>query len=90
MDAVALIPARLETPGADHLMAVSEAWQRLGSRVEGLVNRVIDEVADAAEGALVPALVGSVQAFLAERRARATHQPAPTDHAPWQSAGKGG
>ena len=89
IDAVALIPARLETPKADHLRAVSASWQKLGSRVEGLVNRVIDEVADATERALVPALVGGVQAFFEGRGARPTHRPAARDHAPWQSPEKG-
>jgi len=37
VDAVALIPARLDTPGPDRLRAVSASWQKLGSRVEGLV-----------------------------------------------------
>jgi hypothetical protein len=45
--------------------------QRLGARIEGLVNRVIDEVADATERALVPALVGGVE-HLFEGRGRRT------------------
>jgi hypothetical protein len=68
MDSVARVPARLE-PEGDRLAAVTAAWQKLGSRVEGLVNRVIDEVADAAERALVPALIGGVQAFFDGRAA---------------------
>ena len=68
---------------------VSASWQKLGSRVEGLVNRVIDEVVDATERALVPALVGGVQAFFEERGAHPTHPPAARDHAQWQSPEKG-
>jgi hypothetical protein len=61
MDSVTRNPAQ---PEADRLGAVTASRQRLGSRVEGLVNRVIDDVADAAERALVPALVSGVQTFL--------------------------
>jgi hypothetical protein len=67
-DALVRISPRLE-PGADRLEAVSASWRRLASRVEGLVNRVIDEVADATERALVLALVGGVQTHLEGRAA---------------------
>jgi hypothetical protein len=77
-DSVARIPARLEVEG-DRLTAVTAAWQKLGSRVEGLVNRVIDDVADAAERALVPALVAGVQAFFEGSAAGPASQPAPSD-----------
>jgi hypothetical protein len=40
------------------------SWERLGRRIEGLVNLSIDEVADATERVLVPVLVSSVQALL--------------------------
>ena len=64
VDAATRIPARLDAAGrADRFAAVSASWQRLGSRVEGLVNKVIDDVADATERALVPAIVGGVQAL---------------------------
>jgi hypothetical protein len=53
---------------ADRLGAVSASWQRLGSRVEALANRVIDEVADAAERVVVPALVHGVETLLEGRR----------------------
>ena len=76
MDSVTRIPARVET-GADRFAAASASWQRLASRIEGLVNRVIDDVADAAERALVPALVGGVQAFLDGRAARPADRPGP-------------
>jgi hypothetical protein len=69
-------------PGPTRFMAVSAPWQKLGSRAEGLVNRVIDEVADAAERALVPALVGSVQTLLETRGASTTHRPGARSHAP--------
>jgi hypothetical protein len=46
------------------------SWQRLGSRVETLMNRVIDEVADATERALIPALTGGVQTLFERRDAR--------------------
>jgi hypothetical protein len=36
--------------------AVSESWSRLGSRVESIANRVIDELTDAVETTLVPAV----------------------------------
>jgi hypothetical protein len=52
-------------PGQPFGPAATATWHRLGSRVEALVNRVIDEVADATERVLVPALVGGVQALLA-------------------------
>jgi hypothetical protein len=56
------------TVAADRLGAVSASWQRLGSRVEALANRVIDEVADAAERVVVPALVHGVETLLEGRR----------------------
>jgi len=67
-------PARVRSPSA---AAVS--CQRLAARVETLINRVIDEVADAAEDAVVPALVGSVRTLLdgrlgwVDRRIPKTH-----------------
>lgn len=64
-----LSSTRFVTVQADRLGAVRASWQRLGSRVETLANRVIDEMADAAERAIVPALVGGVQALLEGRRA---------------------
>jgi hypothetical protein len=54
----------------------SRPLQKLDSRVEGLVNRVIDEVADAAERAVVPALVFGLQAlFEGRRRAQSPGRP---------------
>jgi hypothetical protein len=44
--------------------AVSETWSRLGSRVENIVNRVVDEVTDAVEATLIPALSGWVRGRL--------------------------
>jgi len=44
--------------------AISQSWGRLGSRVEGIVNRVIDELTDAIETAVVPAVGGWVRNHL--------------------------
>src|SRR5262249_39512133 len=41
--------------------AINQSWGRLGSRVETIVNRVIDELTDAIEATLVPALSGWVR-----------------------------
>lgn len=75
MDAVTRLPARVEASGGERFAAVTASWGRLGSRVEGLVNRVIDDVADAAERALVPALIGGVQALLGRQDARPGDRP---------------
>jgi hypothetical protein len=79
MDSVTRVPGQLEPPEAHPLAGITASWQRLGSRVEGLVNRGIDDVADAAERALVPALVGGVQAFFEGRAAGPASRPAPSD-----------
>jgi hypothetical protein len=79
VDAIAMIPARLDSPGVDRLAAASASWQKLDSRVEELVNRVIDDVADAVERVLVPALVGGVQTFLKTRGARAAYRATPRE-----------
>jgi hypothetical protein len=60
--------------------AATASWERLATRVEALVNRVIDEVADATEEALVPALVGGMRALLDGRSARSLYPPVPTTH----------
>jgi hypothetical protein len=78
MDSVARIPATLE-PQVDHRAAITASWQRLGSRIEGLVNRMIDDVASAAERALVPALVAGVEAFIEGNVARPVYRPVPPD-----------
>ena len=88
MDSVTRIPARVET-GADRFRAASASWQRLASRVEGLVNRAIDEVAEAAERALVPALVGGVQAFLDGRAAKPAYGAGPAAGAAARAAAEG-
>jgi hypothetical protein len=86
---VTRIPARVE-PGADRFAAAASAsWQRLASRLEGLVNRVIDDVADAAERALVPALVGGVQAFLDARTTRSAYRSGPADSASARATAEG-
>jgi hypothetical protein len=76
IDTVTRIPARLESQ-VDRPAAITASWQRLGSRVEGLVNRMIDDVADAAERAIVPALVAGVEALLEGRVTRPVYRPAP-------------
>src|SRR4029453_13902627 len=67
MDTMARLPAP-QKGGAPAIHAMTASVHRLGSRVEGLVNRIIDDVADAAERVVVPALVGGVEAFLAAGR----------------------
>jgi hypothetical protein len=73
IDSVTRLPARLEATG-ERSGAVNASWERLTSRVEGLVNRVIDDVADATERALVPALLGGVQALFGLHDARPGHR----------------
>ena len=82
MDTIARLPGRQEFGEPRHA-AVTASWQRLGARVEGLVNRMIDDVADAAERMVVPALVGGVEALLTGRRTR--HVPG--TESSYQSAG---
>jgi hypothetical protein len=48
--------AEAARPLAGPRRAMTASWGRLGGRVEGIVNRVIDEVTDAIEATLVPAL----------------------------------
>ena len=89
-DAVTRIPARLEAAAtSDRFAAVSASWQRLGSRVEGLVNRVIDDVADATERALLPAIVGGVQALF-EGHARRGDGRTARDSGPTAASEEGG
>jgi hypothetical protein len=88
MDSVTQHPARLE-PGAERFAAITATWQKLGSRIQGLVNRMIDDVADAAERALVPALVNGVEAFLDGKVTRSVNRPAPLDRRFASGAGEG-
>jgi hypothetical protein len=69
--------ATFVTVPADRLGAVTASWQRLGSRVEALANRVIDEVAEAAERIVVPALVHGVETLLAGSRPSTGRRPDP-------------
>jgi hypothetical protein len=79
------------TVKSDRLGAVTASWQRLGSRVEALANRVIDEVADAAERAIVPALVGGIEALLeGGRRSRRGAPAGPRNGGDPAPAGEGG
>jgi hypothetical protein len=80
--APALSSARFVTVTPDRLGALTASWQRLGSRVETLANRVIDEVADAAERIVVPALVHSVEKLLEGRRPNAGTTTGPRVAAP--------
>ncbi len=84
-EAVTRIPARLEAGGSGPTMA-SASWERLGGRVEGLVNRIIDDVADALERAVLPALTGAVEAFLGGPGGAPARRPA-SDRMPAQDAG---
>jgi len=76
MDSVTRAPARLEAR-VDRLLPITASWQRMGSRIEGLLNRIIDDVADATERMLVPALVAGVETFLDRRVARPGYRPTP-------------
>jgi hypothetical protein len=69
--------ATFVTVPADRLGAVTASWQRLGSRVEALANRVIDEVAEAAERIVVPALVHGVETLLEGGRRSTGRRPDP-------------
>jgi hypothetical protein len=77
-----LSSARFVTVTPDRLGAVTASWQRLGSRVEALANRVIDEVAEAAERIVVPALVHGVETLLEGRRPNAGTTTGPRVAAP--------
>jgi hypothetical protein len=60
-------PASAEEPSqvmAGARRAVNQSASRLGSRLEGIVNRVIDELSDAVETALVPSLTSWVRELL--------------------------
>jgi hypothetical protein len=88
MDTVTRIPARAE-PVGERFAVANASWRRLAARIEGLVNRVIDDVADATERALVPAVVGGVQAFLERRTTRSAHRPGPADSASARATAEG-
>jgi hypothetical protein len=77
LESVVRLPAQL-SPAGEPLAAANASWQRLGLRVEGLVNRIIDGVVDATERVLVPSLVASVEAFLGARNPR-SYRPASPD-----------
>jgi hypothetical protein len=53
------VSAASERPGS--LMRMSDSWSRAGSRVEGIVNRVIDELADLVEHGALPALMSRIR-----------------------------
>jgi hypothetical protein len=62
-DAAPFAPASVQRSGYDDAGAGRPPWNRLGSRVEGLVNRLIDEAADATERTVMPTLVSAVEGF---------------------------
>jgi hypothetical protein len=74
VDAVVTIPAAIQARG-DRFPHVTASWQRLGGRVERLVNRMIDDVANVVERAVVPVLVGAVQGLFEDAGIRATYRP---------------
>jgi hypothetical protein len=78
--------ARLQSAGDP---APSVSLQKLDSRVEALVNRVIDELADAAERTLVPALVVGLQALFQGRRTQDASRPPASYNAAVATAGEG-
>jgi hypothetical protein len=80
--------ARLQSAG-DPIKAPSVSLQKLDSRVEALVNRVIDELADAAERTLVPALVVGLQALFQGRRTQDASRPPASYNAAVATAGEG-
>src|SRR4029453_16743133 len=82
--------ARLQSAG-DPIKGPSASLQKLDSRGEGLVNRVIDELADAAERTLVPALVVGLQALFEGRRTQDARRPPASynDNAAVATAGEG-
>lgn len=88
MDSVSRVAERRE-PRVDRLLPVTASWQRLGSRMEGLVNRVIDDVADATERMLIPALVAGVETFLDRRVPRPGYRPVPPNRTPAPGMGEG-
>jgi hypothetical protein len=89
VDAVVTVPAAIQANG-DRFPHVAASWQRLGGRVEGLVNRMIDDVADAVERAVVPVLVGAIQGLFENAGIRATYRPIPPDHLSPPRTGEGG
>lgn len=89
MDVATRLPARLEPPEAAPFAAVTTSWQRLSSRVEELVDQMIDDVADVAKRALVPALVGAIQILFERRGAGSGYRPAPPDRTSASAEGEG-
>jgi hypothetical protein len=56
--------------GGDKFTAPGRIWQQVDSRIGALANKVIDEVADATERALVPGLVAGLQRLFEGRTGR--------------------
>jgi hypothetical protein len=71
----ALAQGRSDLAGRDRLPAVRASWHKLASRLEGLVNRAIDEMADATERMLVPTLVSRIETLFEGQGRRAAREP---------------
>lgn len=63
------------------------SWSRAGSRVENLVNRLIDEVGDTIETAAVPPLVGKIRDFFSSSRSPERGRPGYREGAARQDSG---
>lgn len=72
--------------------AFSEPWARAGSRLESIVNRMIDEAGDTIERVLVPTLISGLARLLGGDRPALGHPKAATyaDHLAPTEAGSGG
>jgi hypothetical protein len=44
----------------------SASWHRLGAHIDGLINRILDEVATTIERAVLPAIVGRVETLFSQ------------------------
>src|SRR4029450_452488 len=83
--------ARLQSAG-DPIKAPSASLQKLDSRVEALVNRVIDEIAERAHPAErppLPPLVVALQALSEGPRTQDARRPPAGDNAAVATAGEG-
>jgi hypothetical protein len=71
---------------------LSEPWARAGSRLESIVNRLIDEAGDTVERVLVPTLISGLARLLSSGDRTALGHPRPamyTDHPAPTEAGSG-
>jgi hypothetical protein len=63
------------------LAVMRDSWSRAGSRLEGIVNRVIDEVADLVEHSALPAMMSRLRAVTHLDRPSGSNPPDFTFHA---------